>query len=250
LRSAIPTPQQAEKKGKAMTNVIDEVAPILTPEPVPVPAPESETPPEEKQVTMTQAQLDSLIKNRQSSVLKRAANLEKENARLKEIAAGSQPDSTELEKVRASLREKEMETDALRAESLASKKSNFILGLAQREGFVDNDVVLKLTRDNFKWDAEKKSYVVLNDEGDVVETTPQKWMQDYATSRPWMVRGTTVGGTGGSGSSASASIVPQQVPLTSLFGSKSSSRMANDLALRDPVRYRTLKAQAIREGLL
>lgn len=227
---------------------IDQIAPVLSPEPGVPPTPESEAPSEEKKIVMTQTQLDALIKGRQSSVLKRAANLEKENERLKEIAAGSQPDSSELERVRASLREKEMETDALRAESLATKKSNFILCLAQREGFVDNDVVLKLVRDNFKWDAEKKGYVVLNDQGDIVDTAPEKWMQDYAAQRPWMVRGTTISGTGATRSQGP--LPPTPLPLTALFGSKSSSKAANDLALRDPVRYRTLKAQAIREGLL
>lgn len=234
-------------------NVIDQVAPVLSPEPVvaPVVQPESGAP-QEKQITMSQSKLDELIKGRQSAALKKAAALEKENTRLKEIAAGAAPDASELERVRAELSARTLETDRLREESAAAKKTAFILGQAAQNRVLDKatDVVVTMTKNNLRWNNEKKGYDVLNDAGDIQDTTPEKFFQEFLNSRLYLVKGEVVPGIGSSGSNASASAVPRDLGWAHYIGPNSNSRDANALAQRDPRKYQEYKRQARAAGAI
>ena len=139
-----------------MTDTIDIVAPVLTPEPEQITQPE--VAPEEKQVTMSQSQLDALIKSRQAAALKKAAALEKQVELLKTQVVGGSQDASEVERLRAEISAKTMENDRIREESIAARKTTFITQQAQKQGFLDADVIVKLTRDNLKWDDAAKGF--------------------------------------------------------------------------------------------
>src|SRR5690349_15464306 len=103
---------------------IDQVAPVLNIEP------------ESKQVQLSQARLDELIRDAMSrsgrEAKQRAADLEREVALLKAVNAASAPDSTELEKTKAELSAARMESDSLRATSQKQSRDAFIATLATK----------------------------------------------------------------------------------------------------------------------
>jgi hypothetical protein len=226
---------------------IDEVAPLLEPEP------------EAKLVQLTQARLDELIRDSMSragrEAKQRAADLERENTHLKTLNAASAPDSTELEKTKAELSAARMESDSLRATSQKQSKDSFIAAQAEKNRFFAVDVVTKLTRDNLSWDAASKSYQVLDDAGVVrlnLDGTPlsaDSFFAEYAAARPYLVKGEVKSGAG----SVTGSIYQpyeKNEPLTRLFGKGSDASAANALCLRDPKRYATLRVQAQQAGLI
>ncbi len=213
----------------------------------------------EETVTMSKKALNELIVSRMgragSEARERAAELEKENTRLKEIAAGSAPDSTELEKTRAELSAQRMLNDQIQATNLRQAKDAFIISQAQRQHFLDADVIVKLTRDNLKWDEGTKVFTVLDDSGqprtapDGSPLTPEQFFEGYASDRNYMVAGQVRSGGGGTSSSGSRSPVTED--WRRYFG-KDTAQAANasKIARQDPEQYKQLQEEGRALGLL
>jgi hypothetical protein len=68
---------------------------------------------------------------------------------------------------------------------------------------------------------------------------------ELAASKPFLTRGTVIGGVGSKPSQGTATPGPD---LARLFGKGSSGDEANRLALHDPQTYKKLRAQAVKEG--
>jgi hypothetical protein len=237
-----------------MTNTIDIVAPVLQesvpPAPVP-PAPETEAPVTEtsdlpKTVTMSQEKLNDLIKSRQSAALKKAARLEEENARLQALALGNAPDASEVERLRGEVAASRIERDALAAAAIEQKKLLLISQQVQKQGFVcDATTLSQLTKDALKYDETTKQFVIVTEDGQPSDLSPDQWFASYANSRPYLVKGTTIPGMGSGGSTGSRP--PETKPLSFYFGPGSNSAAANRLP-RDM--YKRMRIEAVRAGLV
>jgi hypothetical protein len=226
-----------------MTDTINIVAPVLSSEPAVPAVPESETPPE-KQITLSQSALDNLIKSRQSSALKKAAALEIENQRLREVASGQGADASELERIRGELAASKIERDAIAASAAQSKKESFITGQVQKQGFVcDATTLSQLTQDDLTYDEATKQFKVVGS-----EESPDAYFKRFAESRPYLVKSTVISGTGQGGSGST--VPPPTRPLSFYFGPSSNAAETNRLSLRDPQTYKRLRAEAVRAGLV
>jgi hypothetical protein len=199
--------------------------------------------PAEKQVTMTQASLDALIKSRQAAALKKAAALETENQRLREVAAGQSADSSELEKIRGELAAAKIERDAISAAAAQSKKESFVAQQVQKQGFVcDAHTLLQLTQNDLQYDEAAKTFVTADG------TSADDYFKRFADARPYLVRSTVHAGTGQSGSVGTTP--PATKPLSFYFGAHSSAAAVNRLSIEKPEEYRRLRREAISQGLI
>src|SRR4051812_14842171 len=124
-------------------NAIDIAAPILNPAPE-VPAAEAPAEVPEKQITMSQSQLDALIKSRQGASLKKAAAAEAELARVKAITVGSAESATEIEKLRAEISLEQQRSAAAEARAIQQEKAVLLARLGQQIDAIDPTSVGKL----------------------------------------------------------------------------------------------------------
>lgn len=236
-----------------MTNVIDQVAPILEPVVEPT-TPATEASPEEKQVTMSQSQLDALIKSRQAASLRKAAAAEAEVARLKAITVGNSEDATQIEKLRAEIALEQQRASAAEARAAAQEKAVLQSRLGASIDAVDSESVSKLLADRIVMRDGKAIVVdeagVEETNGDGTPTSPEQLYTTWAAAHPWAIRGRVVTGTGQGGSTGLPA--PAQIPLERIFGPASDSRLANQVAQgKIPgMDYKRLKMLAQRKGLI
>jgi len=235
-----------------MSDMIDIVAPVIHQEPVVEPiAPETEAP-EEKQVTMSQSQLDALIKSRQAASLRKAATAEAEVARLKAIAVGNSEDASTVEKLRAEIALEQQRASTAEARASAQEKSALLSRLGAGIDAVDPESVGKLLSDRIAMRDGKP--IVLDESGaeqvnpDGSAVSPEQLYSSWAASHAWAIRGRTITGTGSSGSGNS--IPPPSIPLERLFGPKSDGKLINQIAITDNARFQRLRSEAKKRGLI
>jgi hypothetical protein len=235
---------------------IDDVAPILVPAPeVETPAPAVEVPEvPEKQITMSQSALDSLIKSRQSASLKKAAAAETELARVKAITVGSTESATEIEKLRAEISLKQQRASAAEARATEQEKAVLLTQLGTAIDAVSVSDVGKLIGDTIvqrdgKWTVVVNGVEQVNVDGTPV--TPQQHYERWALDHAYAIRGRTLSGGGGTSSSGSSFRRPvDDKPLEFYFGPKSSAAAVNSLSINQPDVYRRKRAEAVRAGIL
>ena len=244
---------------------LDELAPVIEREalvnPEEIPAPELAALPEDKDVTLKQSRFTAILKDAQSRAAKelrqRTADLERENAHLKSIAAGSAEGSTELDKARAETAALKMENDAIRATSQRQARDAFIAEQAQKNAFLAQDVVVKLTRDNLQWNGT--GFTVVDDSGqprtaaDGTPLTPEAFYQEYATQRPYLVKGQVRSGGGGTSSSGSPTHTTDRYAVETLWGPNAradAGKVLNEWSLRDKRGYDQARASARAKGLV
>jgi hypothetical protein len=239
----------AERRIKGMTDIIDDVAPIL----IDTPPIERESPEPEKQVTMSQSQLDALIKSRQAASLKKAAKAEEELSRLKAITVGSSEDASTVEKLRAEIALEQQRASAAEARAAAQEKAILQGRLGSSINAVDTESVSKLLADRITMRDGKA--IVLDESGaeqknpDGSPTSPEQLYQSWAEAHPWAIRGQVIPGTGERGFQGQRP--PAQIPLEQIFGPKSDARLANQIALRNGGRdYARMKIEAKKRGLI
>lgn len=209
-----------------------------TPEvtPVPAPSPEPTPNPNPEPVTFTtaqQARIDELIRG---AMGRAAAETRSQLATAQEKIRQMEAERTESETVRAEQRlQQERET-----------LTNRVLLEAEREHFVSPSQVERLVRDSVK--IENGKVVVLDDAGSPREgVTLQSFLQEFAGQNAHLVRSALPSGTG-SGRDMRA---PQpDVRLEQLFGKGSDAEAANRLALSNPAKYKSLRAEAQRRRLI
>jgi len=242
-------------------NLIDAVAPVVEREaPETIPAPEIAAI-EDKDVVLKQSRLNSILKDAQSRAARelrqRTAELETENSRLKSIAAGSAEGSTELQKAHAELAASKLENESIRAAAQRQAKETFISQSATAAQFIDPALVTRLVADNLRWDG--KQYEVLDDAGtprttaDGSAMTPTQFFDEYATQKPFLVKGQVKSGGGGSSSGGAPVSLTNRYDITALWGPGArpdAGRVLNEWSLRDKRGYDQARASAKSKGLV
>lgn len=111
-----------------------------------------------------------------------------------------------------------------------------ISNAASKVGFVNNEQVFELTHRFVRRDADTGQYRIYDPAGSVrlnaayEPMTLEEYYTEFAASMPHMVRANARGGAGSVASVHLPKPQPKGFEVTQIFGSKSDSRLANDLA--------------------
>jgi len=244
-------------------NLIDTIAPVIEREaPETIPAPEIAALPEDKDVTLKQSRLNAILKDAQARAAKelrqRVTELETENANHKAIAAGSAPDADEVSRLKAEISAQKLENDSIKAASQRQARDTFITAQATKNQFIDTDVVVRLTAQNIR--ADGNGFTVLDDSGQPRTTatgeplTPEAFYAEYATQRPYLVRGQVKSGCGGTSSGGAPVALTDRYTPEQLWGPhavKDAGRILNAWSLGPDKRgYDAARRAAVQKGLL
>jgi hypothetical protein len=162
----------------------------------------------------------------------------------------------DLEKLRAEHEKIKGEATTTKEKALETGKESLLLSLAGKHNFVRGEQLVKLLGDRVSFDESAKRYVCKNPDGTTMtaangEPLPvEALVSAYASENPNLVRGDLKLGTGAVESRQWTGEPNQTDRLKQLFGKGSNSRLANELAMRDPQAYRQLKRDAQRAGLI
>ena len=161
--------------------------------------------------------------------------------------------NAEAEAARRAAQAKESEARAAREQLANFQKQAAISRAAEKLGFINPDIIVQLTGSNVVvGDDGKLSVVGINGEprfnSAYQPMSVDEYLAEYGDQNKYLVRGET---KTGAGSTTSASFPGGGTyKLTELFGKESNSKLANQLALQEPARYKALRAEAVKAGLL
>lgn len=207
----------------------------------------------QEQLTEAQTELAKAKTARQ----KQAAgdDIEELQRQLNEFKTVGQQATAQLEETRKALSAKDKEILFAKEETLTLRKTQFIKDAASDANFVNAQQVYKLTSDNIRYNTEAGTFTVVTDEGTprvnsmYEPMTVKEFYAEYAAKNPWLVKGDTKSGAG-STTSMKYDGGQTKFKVEDIFGSKSNSQLANNLAKADMTEYRRLKAQAKSQGLI
>jgi hypothetical protein len=174
-------------------------------------------------------------------------------AEMKQIQTQTASEMERLKQVAAS---KDRDVEVARKEALNVRKQVAIQSAAANQGFVDVEVVAALTSDAIQYDSEKGRFFVAGENGQprlnsaYEQMTLDEFYQEFATKKPYLVRGEIKGGAGSTEAQRSALNAAGKYPVEQIFGPKSDPAVANKLALQNPKEYSRLKAQAREQKLI
>ena len=203
--------------------------------------PRVEAPEPEQRVEFTaaqQAKVNEIVK----AAMGRAAfetrtELGRTKKALEAALLAANPDASEIEKARAEAEVLKLRLTDLAEEHSRERLENAITRAANAERFVDPEQCSLLI--------DKASLV--KEDGSVDAAKVNSAVAALAQRSPHLIRGEVKPGAG----SAPAQSVPADAPkLEELFGRGSNAKKCNELAIKNPSLYRTLRAQALRRGLV
>ncbi|MGD0774839.1 MAG: hypothetical protein ABSC05_18650 [Candidatus Solibacter sp.] len=195
---------------------------------------------------------DDAQKARINEIVKEAsaragAEARAEVARLK-AALPAEPQSTDA---LLRLAQAEAELAALKSEAAESRVREVLHAAVSKQPFFDGQLASEILRSSVRL-IDGKPVVVdasgtprLNSE--FREMSLSEAVEELATAKPFLVRGQLKGGVGSVMAASRAETGPK---LEDLFGKNSNGAAANQLGLRNPAKYRELRAQAVKAGLL
>lgn len=174
----------------------------------------------------------------------------------KQIAEIKQQNQQEKERLESQIREARKSEEKAKTEALNVRKQVAIQDAAGDTNFFSVEAVRRLTEDRIQWSADRNSFVVMREDGSGEQMNSsyepmslKEFYKSFAASNSYLVRGEVKGGAGSSegtkGQIQTGKYTPEQI-----FGPKSSSALANKLALEDKKEYTRLKAAAKAQGLI
>lgn len=149
---------------------------------------------------------------------------------------------------------KDKEVAEAREETIKVRKQNAIQSAAAKHNFVDPEMLTKLVGDSIKWEGDK--FVVLSEGGTVRlnaaldPMTMDEFFSDYASKKPYLVKGDVKSGAGSKVSASYQVTGDQFVKASDIFGKGSNSKLANEIGLKNPALYKSMKEQAKTAGLI
>jgi hypothetical protein len=155
----------------------------------------------------------------------------------------------EVERQRRLVLDKDKEVTTAKQDALNIRKQNALQSAATKINPADMEAVLALTERFVKFDEERNRFVVLNEEGGERFNSAMELMsldeyyREFATKKPFLVRGDVKGGTGSS-ESGRVGMAAGTPKIEEIFGPKSDPVKANQFALKDYEGYKRMKVQA------
>jgi hypothetical protein len=225
--------------------------------------------PEPKSAVVTfseeqQAKLDAIVREAQgrsaSDVRRKLAESEKQNSELREKLEAASPSTNAENLAAAKERAEKAERLAsdLRNEMASSKKEELITRMSADRNFVDAGTVAAIVGDSLHYDSDTHTFSVVGKDGSprmstktFQPMTPSELLDELAQTKSFLVKSDARGGSGAYGTDRSTlSNGRGQFEPAQIFGKKSSSKLANDLARRSPSEYKRLKEIAKSQGLI
>lgn len=161
---------------------------------------------------------------------------------------------SDLERNKKLLKDKEEEVIKAKAETVNVRKQQAITSAAAKAGFVDLNIVAKLTDDQIKFDESRGKFVVLNEQGterlnNAYETMSlEEFYKEYAVNNPFLVKSDVKGGSGSSQNQKTN--YSGKYEVAQIFGKASNAALANKLAMENPQEYKRLRAAAVENGVI
>lgn len=180
-------------------------------------------------------------------------DLKSKIAEMKEASRGA---LAEVEKYRKQIADKDKAIEDSRRESDEIRKRIAITKAAETANFISPEDVYDLTSKHVKWNPESGKFVVVTESGterlnaSYEPMSLDEFYVDYASKKPFLVRGDAVSGVGSSESQRSALSVDGKHRVQDIFGKDSDSAKANALARSNKKEYLRLKGIAQESGLI
>lgn len=173
-----------------------------------------------------------------------------------EMKRAQQSHVEETKRLQGLVQSKEEEAKTARTEFINVRKEVAISSAISKIGFVNNDVVSKLTKDELTWDSDKNRFTVLGPDG-----TPrlnsafdpmslEEFYTEFAVKNPYLVRGDVKGGSGSSERSRNDVTNNGKFEVKQIFGRESDGILANKLKKENPAEYARLKVIALQNQLI
>ena len=176
-------------------------------------------------------------------------------SQIAEMKSAGQQTLQQLEESKRSNIAKDREVILAKEETLNLKKTGVIKDAASKANFVDPKAIYKLTSDNVKFDDATGTFTVVGDDGQARLNTAydpmtiEQFYAEFAAKNPWAVKGDMKPGAGSTTSTKYDGGI-KQFKVEDIFGSKSNSKLANELNKADPAEYKKLRAIAVAQGLV
>jgi myosin heavy subunit len=174
---------------------------------------------------------------------------------LDEVKRSSKAILNEREELKKQLDVKEKTVQDTHQQMLELRKQTAMNYAAQKLPFVDLEAVIVLTEKYIKYDKDTDSFSVVNDKG-APRFNPvgdplglDEFYTEYAQQKKHLVRSDALSGVG-SAESKNLGIGMKGFKLEDCFGPKSDSKKAAALHKADPVKYATMRKEAVALGWL
>ncbi len=165
--------------------------------------------------------------------------------------------TTELENTRKLAQQRETEVKSAKEATINVRKESVLTQAVGKINPFEIDTVVGMIKDSVVWDDSKQAFVVV----DPVNGQPRinssfepmkldEFIAEFASRKPYLIRGGVKTGTGSSESGRFDVANNGRYSVEQIFGPKSDSRLANDLAKKDINEYRRLRAIAVDSGVL
>lgn len=170
-------------------------------------------------------------------------------SQIEEMKIASKSISDEATRWKGEAQKKADEAKSARDEAQRVHMEVAMQNAASKIPFVDTEVVIALTKGQVHRDAEGK-FIVLREDGQprlnasMEPMSLEEFYNDFAGKRPYLVRGDVKSGTSASENTKSAFTGNRQIDVATIFGPKSDSRLANELAKNNYAEYKRLKVIA------
>lgn len=177
-------------------------------------------------------------------------------AQIAEMKAIQTQTASEMERLKQLAAAKDRDVEAAKKEAVSIRKQVAIQNAASAQGFVDLDVVAALTSNAIQFDSEKGKFFVVGENGQprmnsaYEDMTLEEFFQEFATKKPYLVRGELKAGAGSTEAQRSALNSQGKYTADQIFGRNSDPGLANKLAQGNPKEYARLKAQAREQKLI
>lgn len=213
----------------------------------------------ESQLTVLKTELsqaqDKLAKATTSNKDGAQSDVEQLKAQIEEIKKAGLSTAQENERFKKIVQDSQRDVDNARNETTKVRRDVVIQKAANEANFVNVEVVAKLTADNIRWNSDKSKFEVVGDDGQprvnsaYEPMTIGEFYTEYAAKNPYLVRSDV---RSGNGSREGRTDVTRdgKLELKQVFGKGSDSKLANDLAIKNPAEYARLRVLAKEAGLL
>lgn len=218
-----------------------------------------------EKVTAEKTQLEADLAAAKAAVKAAVTPLEKKaakedvdalNNQIVEMKTIQTTTQTDLERHRKLVQDKDAEIAKAKDETVQVKKQVAIQTAANKAGFVDVNIVSKLTDDLVKFDGTRGRFVVLNEQGterlnsSYEPMSLEEFYKEYAANNPFLVKSDVKGGAGSSQNTRSNFAGSGKYEVTQIFGKTSNGALANKLAQENPQEYHRMKIVAKEAGII
>lgn len=182
-------------------------------------------------------------------------DIEELQNRIQEMTNVQTQTQQEVERMKKVIGDKDKEVERAKADSLDVRKQVAIQDAAGDVGFVNVNIVSKLTSDQVKYDETLGRFIVYAENGQqrlnasYEPMSLKEFYAEFADKNPYLVRSDAKGGSGSSQSQKVGGTATKYA-LADVFGTKSNAALANKLAHDNYPEYKRMRVAAVEAGLL